>query len=228
MALAGCQSDVSRIRGTNQALSTPVPDTLSAEINSLEIQDGDCINSTLPEGISIETVVIVPCSGTWQYRVLGSFEVEDTDQYPGEGFYNQRALKSCDRRSTYFLYPLAESWELGHREINCLQESFGLSHSDPSKLDRLVGGTYLKSGECFNEALETDGVLVELVDCSSDWQFRVLSTFNIADSDQYPGEDFFFQQALESCHREYTNYFFPPSESWSLGNRKVTCLQEQT
>ena len=79
--LVGCESDTDLIRQTNEAervrTSTPIstPTVLSAEITTVEIQDGDCINSTIEEGITIETVVIVPCSGSWQYRVLSSFTV---------------------------------------------------------------------------------------------------------------------------------------------------------
>ena len=64
-----------RIREINEVLATPVAERtpLSAKITTTEIREGDCINSTLPEGISIETVVIVPCAGTRQYRVLNSF-----------------------------------------------------------------------------------------------------------------------------------------------------------
>ena len=68
LALVSCDSEAQRIREINEVLATPVAERtpLSAEITTTEIQDGDCINSTLPEGISIETVVIVPCAGTWQ------------------------------------------------------------------------------------------------------------------------------------------------------------------
>ena len=97
LAFVGCDSEAQRIR------------------------DGDCINSTLPEGISIATVVIVPCAETWQYRVLNSFDVADADQYPGENFFQQRANESCDRRYSYFLTPPAESWGFGDRTVKCLQ-----------------------------------------------------------------------------------------------------------
>ena len=223
----GCDSDAKRIREINEVLATPVAERtpLSAKITTTEIRDGDCINSTLPKGISIETVVIVPCAGNWQYRVLNSFDVADADRYPGEDFFGQRAHESCDRRSSYLLFPLVESWQFGDRTVNCLQNSFGLSVTDPGKLDRLVGGTSLRSGECYNEATETDDLSVELVDCSGEWELRVLNSFDVADADRYPGEDFFGQRAHESCDRRFSYFLFPDAESWQLGDQTVNCLQ---
>ena len=125
LTLAGCGSDAQRVREANETSATPVPtDTpLSAEIRAIEIQEGDCINSTLPEGISIEVVVIVPCSGTWQYRVLNSFQVAESGDYPGEEFFDQQFSERCDRRATFYLFPPADGWELGDRTVNCLQEA---------------------------------------------------------------------------------------------------------
>ena len=230
LVFVGCDGDAQRIREINEIIATPAADRtpLSAEITTEEIQDGDCINSTLPEGISIETVVIVPCNGTWQYRILSSFDVADTDSYPGEGFFEKRAYESCDRRYSYFLFPLAESWGFGDRTVNCLQESFGLSAIDPSKLDRLVSANSLKSGECYNDAPETDDLLVELVDCSGEWQYRVLSSFAVADTDGYPGEDFFRQRASESCNQPFNYFLFPLAESWRFGDRTVKCVQQNS
>ena len=226
--VAGCNRDAQRIREINESLATPAADRtpLSAEITTEEVQDGDCINSTLPEGISIETVVIVPCAGNWQYRVLNSFDVADTDRYPGEGFLEQRAYESCDRRYSNFLHPTAESWSFGDRTVNCLQDSFELSVVDPDKLDRLVDASSLSTGECYNEAPETDYLSVELVDCSGEWEFRVLNSFDVADADSYPGEGFFDQRANESCDRQYSYFQFPSAESWRVGDRTVYCLQD--
>ena len=227
LVFGGCDSDAKRIREINEILATPVVERtpLSAKITSAEIRDGDCINSTLPEDISIETVVIVPCAGTWQYRVLSSFDVADADRYPGEAFFGQRAYESCDRRSSYLLFPLTESWGFGYRTVNCIQHSFGLSVIDPGKLDRLVGATSLSSGECYNEAPETDDLSVELVDCSGEWEIRVLNSFDVADADRYPGEDFFGQRAYESCDRRSSHLLIPLTESWGFGDRTVNCIQ---
>ena len=229
LVVIGCESDAQRIRGTNAALATPTKTStsLSAEIDLIEIQDGDCINSTLPEGISIETAVIVPCSGTWQYRALNSFEVTDSIHYPGEDFFSQRARESCDRRYNFLVYPHEESWESGYREVSCLQEEFGLSATDPAKLDRLVSRDNLNPRECYDEVLETNGLMVELVSCSSNWQYRVINSFEVEDSDSYPGEDFLSQQANTSCDPRYTYFLFPTAETWAYGHREITCIQGQ-
>ncbi len=228
LTAAGCTSDAENIRATNEAAATPpVTSTpLSAEIGSTEIQDGDCITSSLPEGVDIESVVIVPCSADWQYRALGSFEVDDFDRYPGEASFQQRAFRECDRRFTYTLFPTEDSWRLGDRKVTCLQNSFGLSTTDPARLDRLITNNRLEVDECFNEASEYDDALVEVVSCSGEWQYRILNAFPVDDVSRYPGEGLFAQRAYSECDRRYTFLLFPTAESWSLGDRKVTCLQE--
>ena len=164
LALVGCDSNARRIREINEVLATPAAERtrLTAKIDAIEIRDGDCIISSLPEGISIETVVIVPCSGTWQYRVLNSFLVAGGERYPGEDVFEQRAYEKCDRRYSFILFPLSESWSFGDRTVNCLQESFGLSIADPGKLDRLVNSESLSYGECYEGAPETGDLMVEL------------------------------------------------------------------
>ena len=208
LAFVGCDSEVQRIREINEGLATPVAEStpLSAKISTTEVRDGDCINSTLAEAISVGTVVIVPCAGIWQYRVLNSFDVADADRYPGENFFRERAVESCDRRSSSVVFPDTEAWGFGDRTVNCLQKSFGLSVIDPGKLDRLVSATSLGSGECFNGAPETDDGLVELVECSGEWEFRVLNSFDVADADRYPGDNFFGERAAESCDRRFSVY----------------------
>ena len=228
LALAGCDSEAQRIREINETLATPAAERtpLSTKIDSVEVRDGDCINSTLSVGIRIDTVVIVPCVGTWQYRALNTFEVADVERYPGKSFFERRAYESCDRRTGSILFPQAEAWSFGDRKVRCLQISFGFSVADPAKLDRLVKSSSLGFGECYKEAPETGDVMVELVDCSGEWQYRVLNSFEVADSDRYPGESFFHRRAFESCDRRHSLALFPLAESWSFGDRKVNCIQD--
>ena len=228
LILVGCDGEAQRIREINELIEAAGDEntTLSAEVSALDIEDGDCINSTLPEGVSIETVVIVPCVGPWQYRVPNSFAVRNSNRYPGESFFDRRAYESCDRHFTHFLFPPPESWNLGDRTVNCLQASFGLSVADPDKLDRLVNLDSLNSGECFNEAPETGGALVELVDCSGWWEYRLVNSFEVAEAGSYPGESFFEQVATDSCHEESTGFRSPLVESWEVGSRTVICLEE--
>ena len=192
----------------------------------MELLTGDCIDSILPEGVSIETVELVLCSGPWQYKVLSSLEVDDLSRYPGEAYFREQADESCDRRYSTFLFPFQELWDAGYRTVTCLQESFGLSVVDPAKLDRLVGSDTLRTGECVNDAPETEFIMAELVDCSGPWQYRVLESFEVDAQARYPGELFFFQQALERCDRRYNYLLYPTEESWGLGDRLVNCTQE--
>ncbi len=226
--IVGCQSDADHIRATNQASSgqaaTSTP--LSAVIHTVDIQEGDCIDSTLPEGISIETVMIVVCSGPWQYRALNSFLVDEQDNYPGEDYFSKQAYERCDRRYSTILFPIAESWAISDRTVDCLQHSFGLSDSDPNKLDRLVRISSLISGQCFNEAPETDSLLVELVPCTGEWERRVVNSFGTAESDSYPGAGFFRELANERCDRRTSSRRIPSKEVWGVGDRTVTCLQD--
>ena len=222
LALAGCDSRADEPVAPLGADRTPV----SANTDAIEIRDGDCINSTLAEGVSTESAVVVPCGETWQYRALNSFDVADDDRYPGQSFFRQRARESCDRRHSHLLFPNDESWSYGGRTVNCIQDGFGLSVADPNKLDRLVNVKSLSFGECFNEAPETRDLMVELVDCSGDWELRVINSFDVAESYRYPGEHVFEELAHENCDRQYGVFHYPSRESWESGGRTVTCLQK--
>ena len=228
LALSGCDSGAERIREINESPTTPAAERtpISAKIDAIELRDGDCINSTLPEGISIETVVIVPCAGQWQYRVLNSFSLSEQGDWPGKESFAQLGWEKCDRRFTYFLYPPEDSWRDGDRTVNCLQESFGISVSDPERLDRLVSVSSLSSGECFNEAPETGDPLVELVDCSGSWDLRVLSTLKQTESDSYPGYVEASRKTGEGCGEGADFIEYQSEESWESGHRTVLCLQQ--
>jgi len=100
-----------------------------------------------------------------------------------------------------------------------------------------VGGTIdtfdLRDGDCFNSASlaglgEEFGIFeeVELVPCSGDWQFRILNSFLISDT-KLPSDLGFLELGEAKCHRLYTFAFFPTSESWELGDRTFSCIQER-
>ena len=218
-----------RIRATNEAIHTPTPPATStpliAEIDPTDLQGGDCINSTFPDDIDIESVEIVPCDGPWQYRVLNIIVVENLNSYPRGEIFDIMAHENCDRRYNFLLAPSRESWMSGDRHIGCLQESFGLSISDPGKLDRLVFYAYLRSGECFNEAPENLGQQVEVVSCSGDWAYRVTNRIEVSEYDSYPGEDFFAQVASGQCQTPYY-YRYPLPETWVSGDRAVLCIEQ--
>ena len=204
-------------------LSVSDPAKLDRLVRAQSLRSGDCFNQAPETDHSL--VELVSCSDNWELRVLNLLEVADSDRYPGEEVFGQQAYEGCDPRYGTAFFPEADSWRLGDRTISCLQASFGLSVSDPVKLDRLIGAQSLSSGDCFNQAPETDHSLVELVSCSDNWELRVLNLLGVADSDRYPGEEVFSQQAYESCDRRYSTAFFPEADSWSLGDRTISCLQ---
>ena len=113
-------SDAERVREASE--DTAVADgSVSADIGVLELQEGDCIVSGIDAGTRVEAVTIVPCSDAWQHRVTAVFDVADADQYPGEVAVRGEAARKCGS-DAYYLYPTTESWDLGDREIVCLEE----------------------------------------------------------------------------------------------------------
>ena len=198
---------------------------LEATIDALDLQEGDCIVSTLPEEITLETVVIVPCNEEWQYRVLNSFQIQSSN-YPSDIEFEQHAYSNCDRRYTYTLVPTEEGWTSvlwSHRKVDCIQESFGLSLTDPAKLDRLVGQNSLEAGQCFNEAPETDDLLVEIVSCTGAWDYQVVEIVPLPEDDSFPGDSYIESRADRDCGTNTDYYFHPTSESWDLGDRQILC-----
>ena len=138
----GCAADAQRAReaggaarvsqtkaaaATPPLVLSPTSTPLSASIEAVDIQKGDCVNSRLPEGIDIESVEIVECSGSWQYRALSSFRVEASGPYPGADYFLRQATGKCDRRYSNILAPNAKTWLLGGRTVNCIQASYGLA-----------------------------------------------------------------------------------------------------
>ena len=115
-------SDAERVREVSE--DAPAADSsVSAEIDVMDIEEGDCIVSGLDTGPSVESVTIVPCSDVWQYRVVTVFNVADADEYPGEQVFDDEAALNCGDDTTATLYPTVESWDLGDRGIVCLEEA---------------------------------------------------------------------------------------------------------
>lgn len=228
LVITACESNAHRIREMNEdaANSAATGTPIRAQIQATKIQDGDCMNTTLTEGISIESVVIVPCSGSWQYRALSSFSVGDSINFPGEDFFERQAYERCGPRSTDYLFSLKESWALGEHKIDCLQKDFGLSKNDPTKLDHLIGFNFLKSGDCFNEAPETGHQMIELVGCTGDWESQIGSKFSVSRvGGSYPGDRYFQIQAEQSCELPWDYYYAPEAVEWRQGYREILCVR---
>ena len=241
-----CGDDAQKVREANEAASvrqtavalggSPIDSTpttseaptapLSAVIEALDVREGDCINSKLPEGIDIENVEIVECSGSWDYRVLNFFEVEVRGDFPGTDYFLGQASENCDRRWSNILFPAEDSWKLRDRTIRCIQSSYGLESSEREKLDSFVGVDTLVVGECANSAPETDFALVELVNCDDDWEFRFINFFNVPGTDTFPGDEYVNNMARLNCDRKSDFNLLPTLETWPQGNRKIVCLQD--
>ena len=186
LSMAACKDDAQSVRQANEsaAASTATAETPSpsAEIQVTELMDGDCVNSTLPEGISIHTVVIVPCSGDWQYRVLKSFQLADAEPYPGESFFHSQVSEDCDRQTGTYLFPLAQGWEQGDRTITCLQQA-----------PELVISALLEGSEVNAEDLSEDEA-----SCLEEWVAGAnLLAFVVTPDDPAVIDDFIAQ--LERC-----------------------------
>ena len=158
--------------------------------------------------------------------MLGSFKSTQEGPFPGENYFFNQALHQCDPKHTKWLMPTEEGWEIGDRQVNCLQDSHGLSLSNPQKLDRLIGSTIIPDGTCFNEAPETYGVQVEVVDCSDHWEMRTLNTIQIPASEHYPGLQEIDRLVSANCDRRATRRIYPTPDNWARGNRNIKCIQD--
>ena len=145
---------------------------------------------------------------------------------PEKNISDREYYSNATTRTSDFLYPSEEDWQLGGRKVDCLQQSFGLSVTDPRKLDRLVKSSSVREGSCINQAPETGGAQVELVDCSGTWEMRLLNKFVVSNHGEYPGKNWLNRQAVEHCERRRTDWLYPDQDAWSIGQRTVQCLQE--
>ena len=197
-----------------------------AKIRRIDLMVGECIVFQDEEGELDAVPVKVTCEGEWTHRVLGSFTAQDLGHYPGKDLFGRSAFQNCDPKYTLFLHPLKKSWEAGDRKVTCLQDSYGLSVTNPSKLERMLTPAALKEGDCFNPAPESGGIQVELVDCSGKWELRILNTFMAKESKEYPGVLQMERESAENCDRRNTGLTHPTLETWSFGSRTIRCFQE--
>jgi hypothetical protein len=87
----------------------------------------------------------------------------------------------------------------------------------------------LQVGDCIMppDAEAGEGVHVDnvrTVDCSEPHDGEVVALFNI-EGDVYPGDEALFQQAVEQCPSEASNFVYPSEESWhELDDGEVACI----
>ena len=131
-----------------------------------------------------------------------------------------------------FLLLVSIACESNAQRIREANEAAATSSSSDAPLEAEISVLNLRDGDCIisifpNYVDEVDIESVRIVPCSGPWQHRVLSSFIIADSNYYPGFDFFSRQALARCDRRYTVLIYPTRDSWKHGDRTVNCLQER-
>ena len=122
---------------------------VTADIGVLQIEEADCIVSGLDAGPSVEAVTIVPCSDTWQYRVTAILDVAGADQYPGKDVLGEEAVRMCGSDIAYYLYPTPESWDLGDREIVCLEEPAAAATSTTAETPVEASALALSASEVY-------------------------------------------------------------------------------
>ena len=65
---------------------------------------------------------------------------------------------------------------------------------------------------------------MELKSCSGQWDFQIGIVFSVPLEGNYPGEDYFDNQAVENCDSDEALYIEPSTESWEAGDRSVICI----
>ena len=95
----------------------------------------------------------------------------------------------------------------------------------------------LRTGDCYNDPELSDiriGEIgesgrVDLVPCTSDYQFRLVESIVVDGSDgvRYPGYAFFEKVWNDRCPLIAELFLYPTDESWGIGDRVVSCLEER-
>ena len=93
----------------------------------------------------------------------------------------------------------------------------------PAPLVTDINALDVREGDCISSKLREGAEVetVEIVTCSGDWNFRVLNLLEVESGSQFPGDDYFGQQALLHCDARYTSILFPTPEAWGLGDRAI-------
>lgn len=177
-----------------------------------DLEVGDCI--VPPEGSGeeqseVSRVKTVDCAEPHDGEVTAVFDV-DLEEYPGDEAIFEIVIQQCPARSSTAIYPTEESWKEGDREAICiLQSLFDLSVGDCIN--------YPSSGELLTQ--------VERVDCAEPHDGEVADILTMPDGD-YPGDDAVFEYADANCPAETDFELTPTEESWSIGDREITCIDE--
>ena len=85
-----------------------------------DLQVGDCIRYPSAEEL-IGSVERVNCSELHDAKVVGSVEMTGAS-YPGADAISDYGFQNCPGSTDQILGPTSKSWQLGDREITCLDE----------------------------------------------------------------------------------------------------------
>lgn len=86
----------------------------------------------------------------------------------------------------------------------------------------------LRRGDCFIRPPDISAVRdVDVVSCSLNWEYRILTTFEVGASGVYPEESYFEEQANVFCHPNTTDTIVPGPNGWADGDRTILCIQER-
>jgi len=181
--------------------------------------DGHCY-LTFPLDMSM--IEDVPCSEEWDYRLLNSFSVPSGDTYPGDDYFLAEAVTHCDRRKSIVLRPTVDSWGY-HKEVNCVQESFGLPTDQRWRLERIFAAGTEQQGKCY--VAGPDDASIEEVPCTDPHGYKVEALLEVPDG-AYPGDTALGDRANTDCPLRTENYLLPSEASWRQGQHLIICLSD--
>ena len=191
LAVAACQSD---------------------QKSAFDLEIGDCIvpSQEMAEAgtgkvLEIETVKTVDCAELHDGEVIAVFNSLEA-AFPGDDAMAQIAAEGCPSKSSLQLFPTADSWREGDREIACILESI---------FDLGVGDCIDYVGD-FN---------VSRTSCSDRHDAEVLDLVYMPDG-VYPSEFEIDSFAIENCPFATDIYIGPTIESWERDDRQIICLDE--
>lgn len=180
--------------------------------SAFDLEVGDCIvppESTSDEAIDVGRVGTVDCSEPHDGEVVSVFELSGFT-YPGDDVLFNRAVEQCPQEISLVFYPSEESWSQGDREVACVLESL---------FDLQVGDCIRYPGP------ESVFESVERVRCSDLHDAKVVGSVEMAGV-SFPGDDAIADYGFQHCPASTDQILGPTLESWELGDREITCLDE--
>ena len=122
-----CQQERLIDRANEAAEGNPTAVVLSESrtIWVFDLRPGHCVSSfKAVSGPSSDTeeAYVVPCSGSWAFRVENTFVVDAGGPYPGEMFLANQAAERCNIAANFYMSPTQDSWDRGDRVVTCMYE----------------------------------------------------------------------------------------------------------